>query len=127
MHLVDVARAYGLDIHLVTARMKRPDVTRWTRAQLERHGIEYNTLALAPEESRASMAAVAQWKHQQRASHGNVFLSVGDQWGDMMLLTDESQIQKLDMTYTVDQGPWVIIMPNDGTTRYGLKLMDTRG
>jgi hypothetical protein len=126
VHLVDVARAYGLQIHLVTARMKSPDVLRWTRAQLKRHGIVYDSLALAPDEMRTSMASVASWKHQQRAIHGRVFLSVGDQWGDLMLLPDDNEIRKLDKFHSVERGPWVIIMPNDGVTQYGLKLMDIR-
>lgn len=126
MHLVDVARAYGLDVHLVTARMHAPDVVSWTRAQLRRHKIKYNTLALAPEAVRESMSSVAKWKHEQRAKHGQVFLSVGDQWGDLMLLTDDSEIRKLDRAHNVETGPWVIIQPNDSVTQYGLKLMDSR-
>lgn len=125
-HLLDVAKAYGAQIHLVTARMKAADVTRWTRDQLRRQGIVYNTLALAPPAARKDLASVAKWKHSQRAKHGSVLLSVGDQWGDMMLLETEEDIDKLDRTHTVERGPWVIVRPNDGVTQYGLKLMASR-
>lgn len=125
-HLLAVSKAHGAQVHLVTARMKAADVVKWTRDQLRRQGIVYDTLALAPASARKDLASVARWKHAQRAKHGTVMLSVGDQWGDMILLESEEDIDKLDKTHTVERGPWVLVKPNDGVTMFGLKLMATR-
>lgn len=123
-HLVEVCRAHGCKIHLVTARERSAEVIRWTRDELRRHGILYDSLALAPKSERTSMAKVAKWKHSERAKHKPVVLTVGDQWGDSLLLQDEDDIDRLDKLHDVqNQGPWIILRPNDGVSEYGFKLM----
>lgn len=122
-HLLEVARAHNCKIHLVTAREKNAEVIKWTRDELRRHGIQYDTLALAPRKMRETMATIAAWKHSERAKHAPVLVSVGDQWGDILLLTDESDIAVLDERHKAQHAPWQVVMPNDGVTVYGLKLM----
>lgn len=122
-HLLDVARAFGCKVHLVTAREKSAEVTKWTEDELRKHGIEYDSLALAPKSSRASMKLVALWKFKQRAKNKPVLVSIGDQWGDSLLLTSETDIELLDAAHKTEQTPWVIVRPNDGVTAYGVKLM----
>jgi predicted HAD superfamily phosphohydrolase YqeG len=121
-HLLDVARAYGYKIHLVTARERSNAVMKWTRDELRRHAIQYESLVLAPKKSRTSMAAVAQWKHSERMKHKPV-LSVGDQWGDLILLSNENDIPKFDEQHNAAEHPWILFCPNDGVTKYALKLM----
>lgn len=122
-HLLDVARANGCKIHLVTARKKSNAVINWTRAELKRHGIVYHTLALAPEKERASMATVAAWKHAERMKHRPVALSVGDQWGDVILIHEEKDIARLDKVHRTAEAPWIVLEPKDDITVIGLKLM----
>ena len=122
-HLLEVCRAHGCKIHLVTAREKSPDVMRWTRDELRRHGIHYDTLALAPKKARESMASIASWKHAQRSKHKPVLLSVGDQWGDSVLIATDEDIESLNTRHNVSEGPWVLYQVNDGITMFGFKLM----
>lgn len=121
-HLLQVARAYGYKIHLITAREKSASVMKWTRDELRRHSIQYETLALAPKKSRVSMADIAAWKHGERLKHKPV-LSVGDQWGDLVLLSSEEDIPKFDTKHNAIEHPWILFCPNDGVTKYALKLM----
>lgn len=121
-HLLQVARAHGYKVHLVTAREKNNEVIKWTRDELRRHGIQYDSLALAPKKSRESMASVALWKHAQRTIHKPV-LSVGDQWGDLIILNDDEDIDRLNAIFKVKEGPWLLVEVNDKVTKYGLKLM----
>lgn len=122
-HLLEVARAHNCKIHLVTAREKNAEVIRWTRDELRRHGIQYDTLALAPRKSRETMASIAAWKHSERAKHAPVLVSVGDQWGDILLLSGDDDIQALDALHKTQHSPWAVVEPRDGVTIYGLKLM----
>lgn len=123
-HLLEVCRAHGCKVHLVTAREKSADVIKWTRDELRRHGIQYDTLALAPRKQRESMATIAAWKHSQRAKHAPVLLSVGDQWGDSVLIASDEDIDALNERHNVlHSGPWVLFHVNDAVTHYGFKLM----
>lgn len=125
-HLLEVARAHGCKIHLVTARERSAEVTKWTRDELRKQGIQYDSLALAPSKSRETMATVAAWKHSERARHAPVVVSVGDQWGDLLLLSEESDIALLNARHKTHETPWVIIEPKDSVTVYGVKLMAPR-
>lgn len=121
-HLLDVAKSHSCKIHLVTAREKNTEVMKFTREELRRLCIPYDTLALSPKKSRGSMASVSAWKHSERAKH-NTILSIGDQWGDCLLLTSDSDIDMLDVIHNAREGPWIILKPNDGVTLYGMKIM----
>jgi predicted secreted acid phosphatase len=122
-HLLEVARAHGCKIHLVTAREKSSEVTKWTRDELKRHGIPYDSLALSPKKSRSSMTEVAKWKHMERAKHTPVVLTVGDQWGDLIQLETDDHIDRLDKRHNALESPWLVMKCNDGVSEYGLKLM----
>jgi predicted secreted acid phosphatase len=121
-HLLDVAKSHCCKIHLVTAREKSTEVIKFTREELRRLCIPYDTLALAPKKSRDSMASVSAWKHSERAKH-NTLLSIGDQWGDLLLLSSDRDIDILDAAHNAKEGPWLIVKPNDGVTQYGMKIM----
>jgi len=69
------------------------------------------------------MATVAAWKHSERARNAPVVVSVGDQWGDLLLLEDETDIDTLNVRHKTHDTPWVIVKPNDSVTVYGVKLM----
>jgi len=120
--LLDLCRAHGCKIHLITARERDPSVVKWTRDQLRKQGIVYTTLALAPKKARESMRLIANWKHSERERH-KPFLSVGDQWGDLINLMSSSDIDRYDADYDVTSTPWILISPMDNVTQYGLKLL----
>jgi len=122
-HLLEVARAYGCKIRLVTAREKDPEVMKWTRSELKKQGIHYDSLSLAPKSARVSMAAVAKWKSKERSKFKPVLLTVGDQWGDIVVIHDDEDIDAFNHKFDTFEMPWAIIRPNDGISMFGLKLM----
>lgn len=122
-HLLDVARAHGYKIHLITAREKSPEVIRWTRDELRRHCVYYDTLALCPKSKRNSMQEVSAWKHSERAKKTNCILSVGDQWGDLMTLENDEHIKIMDTKHGTKDSPWILFSKPDSSALYGLKLM----
>lgn len=122
-HLLDVARAYGCKVHLVTARQKSTEVRRWTENELRKLDIRYDSLALAPQSARESMKLVSKWKREQREKHKPVVASIGDQWGDSICIESDEDIDLLNKLFRAEHGPWMIIRPNDGITEYGIKLM----
>jgi len=122
-HLLDLATEMGCKVHLVTAREKSDEVIRWTRDELRRHNIRYDTLALCPKRQRVSMDRVAKWKHSERTKHSPCFFSVGDQWGDSVLLESEEAIEALNKTFNTEEWPWILFKPADGVPIYGVKLM----
>jgi len=122
-HLLGVVKAYGFQIHLVTAREHSATNIKWTRDEMRRHGIVYDTLALCPKKMRTTMDVVAKWKNDERLKHQPVILTVGDQWGDLMQLSDETDIDKLDKMHNTAACPWLLIKTSLG---YGLKLMPAK-
>lgn len=121
--LLDVAKAHGCKIHLVTARERSKDVRQWTAQELKRHSITYDTLALAPPKYRGTMASVSAWKFAERSRHAPVLLSVGDQWTDLVKVASDDELERLDKQHGTSQKPWLLVKPDDGVTQYGLKLM----
>ena len=73
-------------VHLVTARLKNKEVGLWTKKQLQKTQIIYDSLSLAPEKHRESEEGIKQWKMEQRLKHNKdssvVLFSVGDQIWD---------------------------------------------
>jgi hypothetical protein len=122
-HLLEVARAYGCKIRLITAREKSPEVLKWTRDELKKHGIQYESLSLAPKKVRTSMASISAWKAAERKKFAPVALTVGDQWGDIITIENDEQIDELNELLKTLDGPWLLVEPNDGRAKYGLKLM----
>jgi hypothetical protein len=50
-------------------------------------------------------------------------LTVGDQWGDLMLLSEENDIDVLDKMHNIAANPWLLIKTANS---FGLKLMPAR-
>jgi hypothetical protein len=120
-------RQLGADIHLVTARLNEPSCFRETEEELKLLGISYNTLTLAPARARSCMADVSLWKMQMRkkiaaATRGPLTLTVGDQWGDMVVLREDDEIDELDEKYAANAMPYIVLRPDDGVSLWGLKL-----
>ena len=127
VQLLHLAKAYGMRVHLVTARLDQPDVLKWTKAQLKKHGIDglYDSLSLAPEASRASMESISRWKYERRKEYHRgqniVVFSVGDQWGDGTLLRSDAEILKKDKKFAADKYPWAITSGHG--CKYFLKIL----
>lgn len=120
-------RQLGADIHLVTARLNEAEIVRETEAELRTLGLAYETLTLAPERARGSMAAVSLWKMQVRKRiaverRSPITLTVGDQWGDMVVLREDDQIDELDNQFTAHTLPYILLRPHDNVSLWGLKL-----
>ena len=127
----------GVEIHLITARINDPDFVKETKEELEMYGIYeqgsgktgalYKSLTLAPNRVRTSMATISNWKMITRKkiaseSKASITLTVGDQWGDMVVLKHENQIDEFDKEHSVSDAPFLIIRPQDGVSLWGLKL-----
>ncbi len=127
----------AVEIHLITARVNDPDFIAETKKELEMYGIfhvsekkpgpKYKSLTLAPNRVRTSMASISNWKMTVRKriaseSKTSITLTVGDQWGDMIVLKDENQIDEFDKEHAVSDSPFLILRPQDGVSLWGLKL-----
>ena len=117
----------GVSIHLVTARLDEPSMHDETLNELRRLGIKYKSLHLAPAEARITMPHVSEWKMRTRRNIATehscaVTLTVGDQWGDMVVLEDEKSIDKLDREFGTRVLPYLIVRPEDNVSLWGLKL-----
>lgn len=119
----------GVEIHLVTARLRDDEMHRATVEELENLGVGniYKSLTLAPESSRKTMATVSLWKMKQRQriaeSVGHpVLLTVGDQWGDMVVFKQENDIHILNEKYKALHMPYILSRVKDGVSLWGLKL-----
>jgi hypothetical protein len=118
------AGAYSV---LVTARLNDTSMQRMTASSLQKIGIrDWKELHLAPASARRSMTAVSKWKHSIRAAAARrmkqpVVLSVGDQWGDLLPLGADEDIDDMDEAFGVRE-PYQLVRPQDGYTLWGLKL-----
>jgi len=118
----------GADIHLVTARLHDAEYKKETERELASLGItHYASLTLAPEKARTSMAAVSKWKMMTRRkiaaeTRSPVTLTVGDQWGDMVVLEDDDHIDTLDTMFKANTLPYIVLRPHDQVSLWGLKL-----
>ena len=121
----------GATVHLVTARLDDEEYVKETKNELSSlnilEGTHYKTLTLAPPQCRVDMSKVSKWKMMQRKKLANdsktgVTLTVGDQWGDMIVLSKDEKIDELDELYRVDSRPYLVVRPNDGVSFWGLKL-----
>jgi hypothetical protein len=66
------------------------------------------------------MKKISEWKYNTRSKFPNLILSVGDQWGDLIKLNKESDIQMLDAEHC-EKHKWLLIQTSAGV--YGLKTM----
>jgi hypothetical protein len=126
-YLLDVSRAHGCKIHLITARENTNEVTKWTRDELRRHSIQYDTLALCPKKFRNTMTSVAAWKHSERLKHASEksipIFSIGDQFGDSTLIQSDDDIDVLDKQFGTSETPWIIFQTSLGVPVYSVKIM----
>lgn len=115
------------NVHLVTARVNDAEMKKTTKEELDQMGIKLrkgrDTLALCPDKMRETMASVSAWKAAMRKANGPVALTVGDQWGDLMEIKSEDELDALDAAHGTAKTPWLIVDPQDGIASYGLKLM----
>ena len=124
-------QAHNIAVHVITARLRDAETTAWTQEQLQTLGIVLrpHCLHLAPAEARTDMASVAQWKRDTRVAIARktgapMLLSVGDQWGDIVALQKEEDIDMLDARFAPHGGPYFILRPRDHIALWGLKLRD---
>jgi len=117
------------EIHLITARLKSKEVNILTKEHLKTLGLEdfYHSLSLAPDKYRTSMAEVSKWKMETRKSIASMYqipitLTVGDQWGDMVVLDKDETILELDNQY--HHKLYHFVRPEDKVSLWGLKLPD---
>jgi hypothetical protein len=131
-NVIDLLRrlhAMGVIIHLVTARLDVEDMRQDTLQDLQDMGLSglYTSLSLAPESARSSMSTVSRWKMETRLRIANslscpVTLTVGDQWGDMVVFENDDVIDKMDADTGAKFMPYVLVRPCDGVSLWGLKL-----
>lgn len=130
VELLNRLQSDGASIALVTARLDDASMRRDTENTLKTLGISgWKHLHLAPESARVNMAAVSHWKHKTRneiakKERGPIVLSVGDQWGDLIPLSAEKDIDDMDEAFGVRHAPYLLVRPHDGVTMWGLKLLD---
>ena len=131
LELLSKLQKLGVHLALVTARLDEPQMRRDTEATLKTMGLQtWNHLLLAPAAARVNMAAVSRWKHSKRAELAKamrqpVVLSVGDQWGDLLPLRADKDIDSMDAAFGVRHAPFQLVRPHDGYTMWGLKLLDS--
>lgn len=128
--LLYFALALNIQVHLVTARLENPEILDYTKKQLKMHGISndyvtmYASLSLAPEKARESMTTISEWKFSRRNRHNAesnghthaALFSVGDQWGDGLVLVHDDSIKQLDTQFKTEKNPFLI------TKGHGTKL-----
>lgn len=126
-HVIDLfqrLQELGTDIHLVTARLNDRQMRKETEKELFLYNLRYDSLTLAPQRARTSMTSVSKWKMETRKKIGlryssPICLTVGDQWGDMIVLEEDDHIDTLDEEHS---SPYILLRPNDGVSLWGLKL-----
>jgi hypothetical protein len=123
----------NVDIHLITAR--RDDEEMRTLTLEELHGKDpqvnvkgmYKSLSMAPEKERENMSTISRWKMKCRKSIAQYYkcpitVSVGDQWGDCLVLNSDDDLDKLDDIVGVKDEPYVVMRPHDKVSLWALKL-----
>jgi hypothetical protein len=123
----------NVEIHLITARKDDEEMRQITLEEL--HGKDkeinlqgmYKTLSMAPEKDRDSMSTISRWKMQRRKHIAQFYkcpitLSVGDQWGDCLVLNSDEDLEKLDTIVGVEEQPYVLMRPHDKVSLWALKL-----
>jgi hypothetical protein len=121
----------GIEIHLITARLDCKEMIDASKEEMKELGIKYHSLTLAPAYARKSMASVSQWKMMTRKSIARkdecnpIVLTVGDQWGDMVVLDSDDRIDMLNEEHDLDHEyakQYLVMRPNDKVSLWGLKL-----
>jgi len=123
----------NVEIHLITARRDDEEMRKITLEEL--HGKDkevnvegmYKSLSMAPEKNRESMSTISRWKMESRKAIAQLYkcpitLSVGDQWGDCLVLNVDEDLDKLDDIVNVKDEPYVLMRPHDKVSLWALKL-----
>jgi hypothetical protein len=123
----------NVDIHLITARRDDDEMRKLTLEEL--HGKDpnvnvkgmYKSLSMAPEKDRESMSTISRWKMKSRKLIAQFYkcpitVSVGDQWGDCLVLNSDDDLDKLDDIVGVKEEPYVVMRPHDKVSLWALKL-----
>lgn len=126
-HIYDRAQDLGLEVHLVTARLARPDVRRFTERQLHCLGYpDFSSLAMRPPRVRSG-PAISAYKRRARRGIANrtsksVVLNVGDQWFDLVRYHDAERRASLEAA--TSHMPFVLFSNRDDEprVRWHLKL-----
>lgn len=126
-HIYDRARDLGLEVHLVTARLARPDVRRFTERQLHCLGYrDFASLAMRPPEVRSG-PAISAYKRRARRGVANrtgksIVVNVGDQWFDLVRYRDVERRASLEAA--TSHMPFVLFSNQDDEprVRWHLKL-----
>ena len=121
----------GVEIHLITARRNDEEMRLETLKELHSSAIniegKYKTLSLAPERHRSNMSTISRWKMECRRLIAMryrcpITISIGDQWGDIVVLRTEDDLDKLDEVVGTENMPYVVVRTHDGCGLWGLKL-----
>lgn len=133
--VVDLAKrlaAAGVGVHIVTARVN--DAASWaeTLRQLDKLGVVYHTVSLAPPARRSDLAAVSQWKHEVRRYIASVeegapvTLSVGDMASDLFPFDDEAALDDFDAAQGAHAAEAGVEPPKDARATRG-RVLHTGG
>lgn len=125
LRLMRRLHSLGLEVHVITARLNEPEIVKMTEREMKEVDAVWHTLSLAPDHARTSMEAVSAWKkntrqHLAKTRGSVVLLTVGDQWGDLLKLKNDNEIDVYDHKYGSDS--YMILRPHDGVSIWGLKL-----
>jgi hypothetical protein len=118
----------NVEVHLITARLDCKEMREASIHEMNELGIKYHSLTLAPPSARRNMTSVSKWKMSTRMSiarqdeNNPIALTVGDQWGDMVVLKNDDAIDHLDEKYRAYTCPYILMRPGDGVSLWGLKL-----
>jgi len=128
--LLKLFKKHGCLIGLVTAR--HSSMRKATGDELRGvnivQGVDYDPehLFFCPDDYRGSYVRISQWKQSARKflknKHGPVFVTVGDQWTDLIEIDSEDERSFLNDAYGTDQNPYLLFKLHDGISSYGLKL-----
>lgn len=123
----------GFIIALVTARHSSMNII--TKVELQGiniiQGRDYKAedLFFCPDSYRVSYVKISQWKQSARKflknKYKTVFLTVGDQWTDLITIKDEKDRRHLDQAYSTFTHPYLVFKLYDGIANYGFKLKDS--
>jgi predicted secreted acid phosphatase len=97
--LVKFCKNNNIKIYFITARLKAKDVILDTLKELENNNIliPEENLRLAPGSHRTTFSKISQWKSSARQSIRDeighpITFTLGDQWGDLIVLKNDSHI-----------------------------------
>jgi predicted secreted acid phosphatase len=127
-------KKFGIPCFFITARLKEREVIKETLEQLSSYGIhtDESFLKLSPATWRDTFPRISQWKKNIRKKISEelgckITFSIGDQWGDIINITEKEYNILNDRFYgkpqTLQKSRAVLIRTNDQIGLWGLKLL----